>query len=123
MALSVRVIVQLAPGSQVDRQLAVNPPPSLASGAVVLEHEAPGPDGRLGPPSGGEVVLSVLSPEALTREPGEVTAAVSRVTDPDLPPVIIVEAAEELREEHLAVLVGAAGRANRVAIVRIIADA
>ncbi|HEY3954699.1 MAG TPA: hypothetical protein VGM53_15105 [Streptosporangiaceae bacterium] len=123
MTLPVRVIVQLAPGGQVDRQLAADPPLSLASGVVVLEHEPPGPDGRLGPPPGGQVVLSVLSPEALTREPEEVNAAVSRATDPGLPPVIIVEAAEELREEHLAVLVSAAERADRVAIVRIIADA
>jgi hypothetical protein len=123
MTLPVRVIVQLAPGGQVDRQLAAAPPPSVASGAVLAEHEAPGPDGRLGPPPGGEVVLSVLAPEALTREPAEVNAAVSRATDPDLPPVIIVEAAEELREEQLAVLVTAATRANRVAIVRIIANA
>ena len=122
MALSVRVIVQLAPGSEVDRQLTAQPPPSVASGAVVLEHEAPGPSGRLGPPEGGEVVLSVLSPEALSREPGEVAAAVERPADPHQPPVIIVEAAEELREEELAVLVGAAGRADRVAILRIIAD-
>jgi hypothetical protein len=123
MALPVRVIVQLAPGSQVDRQLAADPPPSVISGTVVLEHEASDPDGHLGPPPGGEVVLSVLSPEALTREPAEVNAAVSRVTDPGLPPVIIVEAAEELREEHLAVLASAAGRANRIVIVRIIANA
>jgi hypothetical protein len=123
MADPVRVIVQLAPGSQVDRQLSVNPPPSVASGAVVLEHEEPGPGGRLGPPDGGEVVLSVLSPEALTREPEEVGAAVTRPADPHQPPVVIIEAAEELREEELAVLAGAAARADRVAILRIVADA
>lgn len=123
MADPVRVIVQLAPGSEVDRQLAADPPPSLASGAVVLEHEEPGPDGRLGPPDGGEVVLSVLSPEALTREPREVDAAVRRPADPHQPPVIIVEAAEELREEELAVVASAAGREDRVAILRIIAGA
>ena len=123
MADPVRIIVQLAPGSQVDRQLSVNPPPSVASGAVVLEHEQPGPSGRLGPPDGGEVVLSVLSPEALTREPDEVGAAVTRPADPHQPPVVIIEAAEELREEELAVLAGAAARADRVAILRIVADA
>jgi hypothetical protein len=123
MADPVRVIVQLAPGSEVDRQLSVNPPPSVASGAVVLEHEEPGPGGRLGPPDGGEVVLSVLSPEALTREPEQVDAAVTRPADPHQPPVVIIEAAEELREEELAVLAGAAARADRVAILRIVADA
>ena len=123
MADPVRVIVQLAPGSQVDRQLSSAPPPSLASGAVVLEHEEPGPGGRLGPPAGGEVVLSVLAPEALTREPGEVDTAVSRPADPHQPPVVIVEAAEELLEEQLAVVVSAAARTGRVAILRIIANA
>ena len=123
MADPVRVIVQLAPGSEVDRQLSSDPPPSVASGAVVLEHEQPGPGGRLGPPTGGEVVLSVLSPEALTREPGEVDAAVTRPADPHQPPVVIIEAAEELREEELAVLTSAAARADRVTILRIIADA
>jgi hypothetical protein len=123
MADPVRVIVQLAPGSMVDRQLSSDPPPSVASGAVVLEHEEPGPGGRLGPPDGGEVVLTVLSPEALRREPGEVDAAVGRPADPHQPPVVIIEAAEELREEELAVLVTAAARADLVAILRIIADA
>lgn len=123
MADPVRVIVQLAPGSEVDRQLSADPPPSVASGAVVLEHEEPAPDGRLGPPDGGEVVLTVLSPEALRREPAEVESAVGRPADPNQPPVVIVEAAEELREEELTVLVSAAARANRVAILRIIADA
>ena len=119
----VRVIVPLAPGGAVDRQLAADPPPSVASGAVVLEHEAPGPGGRLGPPEGGEVVLSVLSPEALTREPAEVHAAVGRPADPHQPPVVIIEAAGELREEELAVLASAAGRTGRVAILRIVAGA
>jgi hypothetical protein len=123
MADQVRVIVQLAPGSEVDRQLSSDPPPSVTSGAVVLEHEAPGPDGRLGPPDGGEVVLTVLSPEALRREPGEVESAVGHPADPHQPPVVIVEAAEELREEELAVLTAAATRANRVAILRITANA
>jgi hypothetical protein len=37
--------------------------------------------------------------------------------------VIIVQAAEELREEELGVVLDAAARANRRVIVRIMADA
>ena len=39
------------------------------------------------------------------------------------PLVIIVEAAEELREEELAVVLDAAARAQRRVIVRVMADA
>ena len=37
--------------------------------------------------------------------------------------VIIVEAAEELREDELAVVLDAADRADRVVILRVMADA
>jgi hypothetical protein len=115
------VIVQLARDGAVDRNLRDDPPPSVLSGRVVLDHVAPGADGRLGPPEGGEVVLSILSPEAL-REPDQVREAVSQAAD-DEPPVIIIEAGEYLREDELAVAVDAAARSRRTVILRVVSDA
>ena len=102
--------------------MSTDPPLSVTSGLVVLEHLAPGPGGRLGPPEGGEVVMSVLSPEGLTREPDEVHDVVGRVPGDHEPPVILIEAAEELREDELAVVLGAADRADRQVILRVLAD-
>ena len=65
------------------------------------------------------MILSVLSPEALRREPERVRDAVRQAADSDEPPVIIVEAAEELREDELAVVLGAADRAHRIVIMRV----
>jgi len=56
------IIVQLPRGGEADRQLRTDPPPSVASGQVVLDHVLPGADGLLEPPAAGEIVLSVLSP-------------------------------------------------------------
>jgi hypothetical protein len=116
------LIVQLARDGLVDRQLRADPPPSVVDGRVVLDHIVGGPGGRLGPPAAGEIVLSVLSPEAL-RESQEVSDAVSGAEDGDEPPVIIVEAAEELRQEELDAVLDAAGQADRIVILRIMADA
>ncbi len=66
--------------------------------------------------------MSVLSPEAL-RDRQEVQDAVSGADGGDGPLVIIVEAAEELREEELAPVLDAADGANRPVILRILADA
>lgn len=118
-----RLIVELAANSSVDRQLRAHPPSSVANGHVVLDHIAPTESGRLGPPEAGEVILSVLSPEAFTREQQEVRDVISQAERTDQPLVIIVEAAEELREEELAVVVNAAEHADRLIILRIIADA
>lgn len=115
------VIVQLARDSAVDRNLRDDPPPSVLSGRVVLDHVAPGADGRLGPPEGGEVVLSVLSPEAL-REPDQVREAIGQAADGE-PPVIMIEAGEYLREDELAVVVDAAARTHRTLILRVVSDA
>ena len=117
------VIVQLPRGGAVDGYLRSYPPPGVATGRVVLEHLAPGTDGRLGPPEAGEVVMSVLSPEGLTRDQQEVRDVIRRAAASAEPLVITVEAAEELREDELAVVVDAAARARRDVVVRVIADA
>ena len=115
------VIVQLPRGSAVDQYLRAYPPPSVASGRVALDHVAAGTDGRLGPPEAGEVVMSVLSPEALTRDRQEVRDAIRRSAGGAGPPVIIVQAAEELREDELAAVLDAATHAGRDVILRVLA--
>jgi len=116
------IIVQLPRGGAADRQLRADPPPSVASGQVVLDHVLAGADGRLEPPEAGDIVLSVLSPEAL-REPSEIRDVIGQAPAGHEPLVIIVEAAGELREEELAVVVDAAERAHRQVIIRVMADA
>ena len=116
------VIVQLPHDSAIDHELHAYPPPSVASGQAVLDHVRPGADGRLGPPEAGEIVMSVPSPEGL-RQPSEVRDVIEQAPDKRKPLMIIVEAAEELREEELAVVVDAAERARRLVIIRIMADA
>lgn len=116
------VIVQLPHDSAIDHELRAYPLPSVASGQVVLDHVPPGADGRLEPPEASEIVMSVPSPEGL-RQPSEVRDVIEQAPDKRKPLVIIVEAAEELREEELTVVVEAAERAHRLVIIRIMADA
>jgi hypothetical protein len=117
------VIVQVPRGGAVDRYLRTYPPPGVASGQVVVEPLVPEPDGRLGPLEAGEVVMSVLSPEGLARDQQEVRDVIRQAPDDAGPLVIVVEAAEELREDELAVVVDAAARARRDVVVRVMADA
>ena len=117
------VIVQLPTGGAVDRYLRADPPPSVASGRIVVDLLAAEEDGRLGPPEAGEVVMSVPSPEALSRDQQEVRDVIEQAPDDAGPLVIIIEAAEELREDELAVVLDAAGSAGRSVILRVVADA
>jgi hypothetical protein len=122
MSSQVSVIVELARDGAVDRRLRTDPPSSVASGRVVLDHFAANAAGHLEPPGGGEVVLSVLSPEAL-RDRQQVRDVLLQTDTSAEPPVIIVEAAEELREDELDAVLDAAERVQRVVILRIMADA
>lgn len=65
----ISLIVQLPRDGALDRYLRAYPPPSVTSGQVTLEHIAGDAAGRLGPPEAGQVVMSVLSPEALRDGP------------------------------------------------------
>jgi hypothetical protein len=79
--------------------------------------------GNLEPPAVGEVVLSVPSPETLAREADEVRRLITRAGTGVEPLVLVVEAAEELREEELAAVLQAADHTSRPVILRIIRDA
>jgi hypothetical protein len=115
------VIVQVPRDSAVDWYLRTYPPPSVASGQVVVDRMAAEPDGRLGPPESGEVVMSVLSPEALRGDQQEVRDVILQAAPDAGPPVIIVSAAEELREDELAAVLDAASRAGRDVVLRVMA--
>jgi hypothetical protein len=123
MAYQPRLIIQLARGSAVERQLSANAPPSVASGDVVIN---PGPadaKGHLEPPDAGQVVLSVPSPETLTREAAEVRRVIAQAGTNVEPLVVVVEAAEELRDDELAAILEAADHSSRPVILRILRDA
>ena len=122
MAKEVGLVVELTRGSAVDRNVRADVPPSIKSGRVALDHIEADDLGRLSPPPAGQVVLTVLSPEALRRDPQVVRDAIAQA-DSDQPPVIVVQAAEYLREDEIAAVLDAADRADRTVILRILTDA
>jgi hypothetical protein len=122
MAKEVGLIVELTRDSEVDRNVRADLPPSIKSGRVALDHIEADDLGRLSPPPAGEVVLTVLSPEALRRDPQVVRDAIAQA-DFDQPPVIVVEAAEYLREDEIAAVLDAADRADRTVILRLVTGA
>jgi hypothetical protein len=120
MIPEVELIVQLPRDSSVDQHLREETPPSVRSGRVVVEHLAAGEDGRLAEPAeAGEIVLSVLSPEALRREPDEVRGVIRRAAGTGGPLIVRVEGAEYLREEELTAILDAAAETQRIVIMRI----
>jgi hypothetical protein len=76
--------------------------------------------GVLEPPIGGEVVLSVPSPESLERQGDDVRRVIRQAGTGSEPLVIVIEAGEELRQEDLEPVVAAASRAHRPVILRVI---
>ena len=118
MADQPRLIIQVPSGSAVHRQLAAGALPS----DVVVDVGPTDDEGLLEAPAAGEVVLSVLSPEALAREAGEVRRVIAQAGTGIEPLVVVVEAAEELRDDELAPVLEAAGHAPRAVILRIVGD-
>jgi hypothetical protein len=118
-----RLIIQVPRGGAVERQLHGNPPPSAAGDDVVLDSRPADENGRLEPVDVGHVVLSVPSPETLTREPENVRRVIDGAGPGVEPLVVVVEAAEELREDELAVVLDAAGRTKRPVVLRVVGDA
>ena len=88
-----------------------------------MEIVATDTEGNLEALAAGEVVLSVASPEAFAREAGEVRRVIARAGTGDAPLVLVVEAADELREEELAPVLDAAGHTSRAVILRIVRNA
>jgi hypothetical protein len=117
------LIVQTTRGGVVEEQLRREPPASVSDGEVVVEALASDAAGRLDAPEGGEVVMSVLSPEALVRERDELRRTIDRARTSTEPVIVVVEAADELREEELEAVLEAARRSRRSVILRIEGDA
>ncbi len=90
---------------------------------MVVERGPTDEEGVLEPPSAGEVVLSVPSPEALAREADEVRRVIAHAGIGLEPLVVEVEAADELRKEELAAVLEAAAQSTRPVILRIIRNA
>lgn len=114
------LIIQLPSGSSVDVHLREDPPAALTDGRVVLEHLTAGADGKLPPPAAGEIVLTVPSPEALRRDPGEILSIVIDAAEDDAPLIVLVEGAEYLRDDEIDAVLEAAAATKRIVILRII---
>jgi hypothetical protein len=114
------LILQVPRDSEVDRQLREDPPAAVARGEILVEIGATDDEGNLEPPLGGEVVLSVPSPEALAREADEVRRVIAHAGTGEEPLVVVVEAADELRDEELAPTLEASGHTSRPVILRVI---
>lgn len=117
-----RLIVQVPRGGAVDRQLRAQTLPSIASGEVVIQALGADPEGTLEAPGSGETVLSVPSLDALEREADSVRRVIGRAGTGVQPILVVVDAAQELRDEQLRVVVEASGHTSRAVILRIIRD-
>jgi hypothetical protein len=109
--------------SAVQRQLRDQPPSSVAGGEVVVESGPTDSEGNLEADVAGEVVLSLPSPEGLSREADEVRRVIAQAGTGVEPLVIVIEAAEELRDEELAPALAATAHTSRAVILRVIRDA
>jgi hypothetical protein len=89
---------------------------------VVLEAGPTDPQGAL-EALAGEVALSLPSPEGLRRQADEVRRVLNGAGSGAEPLVVVIEAAEELREDELSVVLEAARHSPRTVILRVIRDA
>jgi hypothetical protein len=123
MAHPASLIIQVPRGSAVERQLGERLPSAGDGGEIVVETGATDADGNLEAALGGEVVLSVASPEALARDAGEVRRVVGRAGTGAAPLVVVIEVAEELRDDELAPVLEASAQTSRPVILRVIRGA
>jgi hypothetical protein len=114
------LVLQIPRGSPLADALAAAPPAGVASGEAVVEHGPVDEDGVLEPPEAGRVVLTVPSPESLRREPDEVNRVLSHHETGEGPLVVVIEEAEELRDDELAPVLEAAKRTTLPVILRVI---
>jgi len=122
MAREARLVLQIARGGAVERRIREAPPAALSDGDIALDTRPADAAGRLEPPSAGEVVMSVPSPETLTREPDEVRRVIDHAGSGVEPLVVVIEAADELRDDELAVVLDAAEHTRRALILRVMGD-
>jgi len=109
------LIVQVPLGSPIEEQLR-----GRRDEGVVVEAGPTDAHGHLEAAAAGEVVLSVPSPEGLTREADEVRQVIAHAGTGVEPLVVVVEAADELREDELAAVIDATRHTSRAVILRVI---
>lgn len=122
MARDPILILELPDGGAAQRRLSEQPPASVASGEVAVQAGPTDAEGNLEAAAAGQVVLSVLSPESLRRDAGEVRRVIAEAGEGIEPLVIEVEAAEELRDDELAAVLDAARHVRRAVILRVVRD-
>jgi hypothetical protein len=118
-----QLIVQVTENGSGAELMRRDAPAGVRGGHAVVVELASDAAGRLDAPAAGEVVMSVLSPEALVRDRDELHRAIEGAGGGSEPLVVVVEAAEELREEELDAVLTAARRSRRAVILRIERDA
>jgi hypothetical protein len=119
-AVPVRLILEVAAGSRLEARLREQPPMAVHNGDVAVVPLPSDPDGNLEASRAGQVVLSVPAPETLTREPEKVHHVIDHAGSGVEPLVVVVEAAEQLLDEELAVVLDAAKHARRDVILRVV---
>jgi hypothetical protein len=117
------LVLQIPQGSPLADALAAAPPAAVVAGNAIVEHGPVDDEGVLEPPAAGTIVLAVPSPESLAREPDEVHRVLSHHEIGEGPLVVVIEEAEELRDEELAAVVEGAKRATLPVILRVIRGA
>jgi hypothetical protein len=105
------LIVQVPQGGRLERRLREDP-----RGAV-LDPVRPVTPGRIDPPAAARAVFSTASPEGLVREREELAGALAAARTGTEPLAILVEGAEELREDELAAAQEATAHAKRDVIL------
>jgi hypothetical protein len=123
VSLQPSLIIQVPRGSAIERQLLAQTLPSIAGGQVVVESGPTDAEGNLEAPAAGQVVLSLLSPEALEHEAEEVRRVIAHAGTGVEPLIVEVGAGEELLENELAALLDATSHTSRAVILRIVRDA
>jgi hypothetical protein len=117
------LIIQVPVGSSADWQLHSGQLAGVLGDDVLVQRGPTDAEGNLEVITGGEVVLSVPSPEALERDADEVGRVIRLAGTGVAPLVVVVQAAEEFRDVELSVVVEAARRAARPVILRVIRQA
>jgi hypothetical protein len=118
MAHEARLIIQVPSGGAVARQLERDRP----AGDIAVDTRPADENGHIEPPDVGQIVMSVPSPETFTREPDAVRRVIDRAGAGAEPLVVVVEAADELRPDELAVVLDAADRTPRSVVLRVVGD-
>jgi hypothetical protein len=122
MAIEPVLIIQVPNGSRVELQLAAAPPDAITQGEVVVEIGPTDPEGALEALGAGEVVLAVPAPEAFRRDPEELHRVLAEAGTGTEPLVVVIEAADELTDADLGLVLDGARRARRPVILRIVRD-